>query len=417
MSENQSDRLQELLEQSRALDRDLAQCLEQGRRLEREQVDLRNSLAGIESGLRRDRVAGLQMAKVDAGGKDGDPAAQDDQGRVPVKLDWDGRRHTLLARTAAPWNHQGGGVSFIPRNGETVYLAFENGQPELPVIVGYHPLAGDSLTYNPVAASDQAVLAATADASGNPYNPPTGNQYKSVISSKSQGSAGKSSEISFGDHPGKESLTVSTQGEMRHFSQGDHHLNVGGDSISRHMGDLNRRVMADSKKAVSRDMERKVGRDMHSLITGDKNETVQGDYHFEVPGHYKQQAIRGKSCYYIWQSDAEGLYLGGNNVILVGEDINFNVSLLVRVFLSNFEFYLGVRTFVLGEKDAWAVTYSDNEVVQLRTRLAKIKNESAKAQELLAEMEEYGFENSDKACHMGTFAAKLSTGEGLKINL
>ena len=417
MSESQEEKLERLLEQSRNLDRKLGHCHGQSRILEQEQKALRDSLAQMESGLRRARVAGLQMGTVDAGGRDGEPAAQDDQGRVPVKMDWDGRQHTLLARVAAPWNHQGGGVCFIPRNGEAVYLAFENGRPELPVIMGYHPLTGNTLTYNPVAGSDQSVQAATADASGNAYNPPTGNQYKSVISTKSQGADGKSSEIAFGDHPGKESLTTSTQGEMRHFSQGDHHLNVGGNSVSTHMGDLNRRVMADSKKTVAKDMERKVGNDLHSQITGDKNETVQGNYHFEVPGQFSQQAIRGKSVYYVWQSGAEALYLGGNNVILVGEDINVNVSLLVRQFISNFEIYMGIRTFVAGERDALAAVYLDNEVVQMRSKLVNIKNTAARAQELLAAMDVDTMDMSDKQCSMADFACKLSTGEGLKVNL
>ena len=417
MSESQEKRLQRLLEKSRDLNLDLERRLGRNRILEQEQETLRDSLAQIESGFRHARVAGLQMGTVDAGGRDGEPAAQDDQGRVPVKVDWDGRQHTLMARVAAPWNHQGGGVSFIPRNGEAVYLGFENGRPELPVIMGYHPVSGNSLAYNPVAGSYQSVLAATADASGNAYNPPTGNQYKSVISTKSQGADGKSSEIAFGDHPGKESLTTSTQGEMRHFSQGDHHLNVGGNSVSTHMGDLNRRVMADSKKTVAKDMERKVGQDLESQITGDKNETVQGNYHFEVPGQFKQQAIHGKSVYYIWQGKSEGLYLGGKNCIMVGEDIGIYMCALVRQFLANFDNYLGLRTFVTGQKDAWAVMYFDNEVVRLRTRLAKIKRTSARAQELLAVMDVDTMQMDDKQCSMADFACKLSTGEGLKINL
>ena len=164
-------------------------------------------------------------------------------------------------------------------------------------------------------------------------------------------------------------------------------------------------------------MERKVGQDLHSQITGAKNETVQGDYHFEVPGQFSQKALHGKSVYFIWQSNSEVLYLGGMNQILAGEDIAAYLALMVRLFLSNFETVIGIRTNVGARRDSLAAMYFDNEVVQLRTQLAKIKNAAAESQEVLAMMDVDAMEMDDKNCAMANFACKISTGEGLKINL
>ena len=76
MSESQAEKLERLLEQSRNLDRDLEQCLGQSRSLEQQQRFLGNSLAQMESDPKGARVAGLQPGRVDAGGRDGEPAAQ-----------------------------------------------------------------------------------------------------------------------------------------------------------------------------------------------------------------------------------------------------------------------------------------------------------------------------------------------------
>jgi uncharacterized protein involved in type VI secretion and phage assembly len=62
------------------------------------------------------------------------------QGRVLVRFPWaenaDGEPLTLYARLAAPLAGPGYGMFFLPQPGAEVLVAFENGQPEHPVILG-----------------------------------------------------------------------------------------------------------------------------------------------------------------------------------------------------------------------------------------------------------------------------------------
>lgn len=84
------------------------------------------------------RIHGVHNAVV-VGDKDGAPAC-DDEGRVRIKFYWDTSDDTKATspwiRVAEPYAGKGYGTQFTPRVGHEVLVAFLQGDPDAPVIVG-----------------------------------------------------------------------------------------------------------------------------------------------------------------------------------------------------------------------------------------------------------------------------------------
>ncbi|NPV05333.1 MAG: type VI secretion system tip protein VgrG [Syntrophaceae bacterium] len=84
-------------------------------------------------------IQGLQTATVV--GPEGEEIYTDDWGRVKVQFHWDrlGKRDeksSCWLRTAQAWGGGGWGAQFIPRVGDEVLVAFMEGDPDWPIIVG-----------------------------------------------------------------------------------------------------------------------------------------------------------------------------------------------------------------------------------------------------------------------------------------
>lgn len=78
----------------------------------------------------RRRIRGVVSARV---ADNNDPR---DMGRLKVQYDWQEEGETAWARMATP--HAGGdrGFLFLPEKGDEVLVAFENGEPERPIVLG-----------------------------------------------------------------------------------------------------------------------------------------------------------------------------------------------------------------------------------------------------------------------------------------
>lgn len=90
------------------------------------------------------RIASLQTALVT--GPEGEEIFTDDLGRIKVRFHWDrdgipGAETTCWLRVMQSFAGPGFGSQFTPRIGQEVVVAFENGNPDRPFVLGalYHP--------------------------------------------------------------------------------------------------------------------------------------------------------------------------------------------------------------------------------------------------------------------------------------
>lgn len=150
--------------------------------------------------IRKPKISGSQTAFVVGEGGPG-KIYTDKFGRVKVRFHWDhlsdkDDSHTsAFIRVAVPAAGANRGFVFTPRIGEEVVVNFEDGDPELPIIVGsvYSPNNSPSI---------------------NPGSKP----FTSII--KSDG-ASDSNQITFDDKPGSENLNLNAKKDMK--------IDVGGD--------------------------------------------------------------------------------------------------------------------------------------------------------------------------------------------
>jgi len=81
------------------------------------------------------RIFGLQTAKVV--GASGEEIDVDELGRILVRFHWDHRKDkSCRVRVAQSWSGNGWGTAFWPRIGDEVIVAFEEGDPDRPLVTG-----------------------------------------------------------------------------------------------------------------------------------------------------------------------------------------------------------------------------------------------------------------------------------------
>ena len=101
-------------------------------------VTPRPRMVGVHTGL----VMGPQHSKAaDIKSQSGEEIHTDDLGRVKVRFYWDHRAEatgndSMWARVIQPWAGKGWGAQFIPRVGTEVAVAFVDGDPDRPIVIG-----------------------------------------------------------------------------------------------------------------------------------------------------------------------------------------------------------------------------------------------------------------------------------------
>jgi type VI secretion system secreted protein VgrG len=101
-------------------------------------ITARPRMDGVHTAL----VMGPQSDKdTDIKSQDGEEIHTDDHGRVKVRFYWDHRREAtggdaVWARVIQPWAGKGWGAQFIPRVGTEVAVAFVDGDPDRPIVIG-----------------------------------------------------------------------------------------------------------------------------------------------------------------------------------------------------------------------------------------------------------------------------------------
>ncbi|MCB2185384.1 MAG: hypothetical protein KQJ78_03125 [Deltaproteobacteria bacterium] len=403
-----------MLVRLRALAAERHRLLDDAARLQAENEALSQEIAGLEAWLDAGPAAGVQVGRVSGQVADGEPAVVDAEGRVPVLLFWDGQEKELLARPAMPWNIPGGGFTFLPRRGQEVALGFENGDPSLPVIIGYLPGPSTPLDYDPAATAPQGTLAATVDATGQAYNPTTSNQYKTLIRSQGVGEGGLTSEIALVDQPGNEEMSLATQGRLRQQSDGDRHFTVNGQSVQDVGGQRRQEVQGNYDKKIGGDYNRKVGGNYQSFVTGNKRQAVSGDYHLAVTGQITMSVSRGRSTHNLMDSATNQLYLIGDNSLVLGESLDVNIGIYIKAFVGNYTAMFVQQMLLTVARYAAKLVGFDNKAVAMKAAVAVVGDAAAQMVNDGPALEDVGAELKTPAMAVKAFATRINT--GLKIN-
>jgi type VI secretion system secreted protein VgrG len=221
----------------------------------------------------RPRIAGLQIAVV--AGPPGEEIHTDPYGRIKLRFPWDRRARgdgsdTCWVRVAQGWAGVNWGAQLIPRVGMEVLVAFLEGDPDRPLVVGAVP--------NPI--------------NRVPYPLPD-NKTRMTIKSKTYRGAG-SNELSFEDDSGREQVYVHAQRDMTTEVLNDYSLDVKQDAHV-HIG-ANRTVKVDqsSSETIERDLSIAAGNSLVLTVgqarlemTSDGRVTITGsEFDFSASGTF-----------------------------------------------------------------------------------------------------------------------------------
>ncbi len=263
------------------------------------------------------RIGGFLHATVDAAG-DGQYAELDDQGRYKVKLkldlsDLEKGTASCWIPMAQPYAGNGYGVHFPLHKGIEVAVAFANGDPDRPLILGAVP---NPTTRSPVVGS---------------------NQTQCIV--KSAGN----NMILFEDQEGQENLflhaqkneSVRVNGSVRERVGGNRHLMVRKNRYEE--------VGRDSHVTVKGHRYERIGGGLHLKIEGDQSVSVQGNQSVQVTGGSAQsvtgnlqQKVQGTASYVfgttVTVEATAGLTLqcGGSSIVLTPAAIGLNGLVLGR---------------------------------------------------------------------------------------
>jgi type VI secretion system secreted protein VgrG len=198
-------------------------------------------------------IYGTQTAVVT--GPAGEEIFTDKYGRVKVQFFWDreGRfdgSSSCWVRVASPWAGKQWGMVHIPRIGQEVVVAFEEGDPDRPIIVGS--------VYN----ADQTP----------PHELPA-NKTQSGIKSRSTPGAGNQNlnEIRFEDKIGNEHIFIHGEKDIHVRSKASYFESVGGDFNQSVGGDARIEIQGKSSYAVNGDEHRNISATYFQYAGGGTN--------------------------------------------------------------------------------------------------------------------------------------------------
>ena len=218
------------------------------------------------------RIDGTQTAKVV--GPAGTEIFPDKYGRIKVQFRWDREgkfdaNSSCWIRVCTSWAGQQWGAISIPRVGQEVIVAFEEGDPDQPVIVGS--------VYNPEMMP--------------PYTLPD-EMTKSTIKSRStlKGTDTNFNEFRFEDKKGQEEVYLHAERDFNEVVENNHTLTVGSaDTQTCPEGDQTIKIYrhrtetvetGDEKVTISkgnRTIEVTLGDDTHLVKTGKRTAQIQSD--------------------------------------------------------------------------------------------------------------------------------------------
>jgi len=194
-------------------------------------------------------IHGTQTAVVV--GPPGEEIWPDKYGRIKVQFHWDregknNEKSSCWIRVATPWAGKQWGQIIIPRIGQEVVVAFQEGDPDQPIVVG------SVWNYEQMP----------------PFKLP---ESKTQMGMKSRSHKGSGyNEISIDDTKGKEKITIHGQYDMGTTVEHDQTTTVHNDRTDTINGKHTETIKADTKITISK------GKLEHSVLTGTADYYVQG---------------------------------------------------------------------------------------------------------------------------------------------
>lgn len=268
-------------------------------------------------------IGGTQTAVVV--GPKGEELFTDKYGRVKVQFHWDregknDEKSSCWLRVAQLLAGRRWGASFWPRIGQEVVVAFEEGDPDQPIVVG--------VVYN----ADQ--MPPYLGQGPDPKHK-NDNKLMGVKSNTTLGGAGFN-EWRFDDTKdkqqvflhGEKDMDVRVKNDMREHVMHDSHLIVGGEKDGKKCGDYKTKVFQDEYVTVVRNVEHHVGGSM-TLVCG------KGDGPGNTDAWYKgdrKVRVKGKDNLKV-DSDSRtkiggslSLDVASGSKNKIGGDLSVNVS-------------------------------------------------------------------------------------------
>jgi type VI secretion system secreted protein VgrG len=210
------------------------------------------------------RVYGPQTAFVVV--PNGEEMYIDKLGRVSIQFWWDKLRKpntvdNTWVRVAQNWAGNGWGIYFWPRVNDEVVVAFLEGDPDNPLIVGS--------VYNGVNMPKYAL-------------PDHSTRSGIYTRSSKKGSAQNANELRFEDKKGSEQIFLNAERDMDHRTERDHRRYVGGKDSLVVKGGQHEQVGGDSHREVKSNQVEKVAGKQDLAIGGDQTEKVGGNCSLKV---------------------------------------------------------------------------------------------------------------------------------------
>ena len=242
----------------------------------------------------------------------GEEIYTDDMARVKVRFYWDWRANStgsnaVWARVIQPWAGKGWGAQFLPRVGTEVAVAFVDGDPDRPIVIGG--------LYN----GAQAPIYLTTD------------KNKSGLRTRSTLSGGTSnfSELTFDDTKGSELIFMHAEKDMLTEVENNQTLTVGIQNSDNSMvGNRvvsilnNETVDIQNNQTISVKQNRDVvvtdGNSTYTVSKGTHTETIQGDSVFEVKqGNHTVKIDQGNQSVTVSTGNNSMTVSTGNNSLTV----------------------------------------------------------------------------------------------------
>jgi type VI secretion system secreted protein VgrG len=218
---------------------------------------------------RKPEVSSLLSAVVV--GPAGEEVYTDEHGRVKVQFHFDrlgkkDEKSSCWVRVASPWAGQGFGAAFLPRIGHEVLVAFQDGDPDRPIIVGsaYH-------------ATNRTPMALPL------------HKTQSAIKTKSVGGDG-SNELRFEDKAGAEEVFMHAERNYREIVGNDHSSTVKHNRSADVLGDDKENVDGEQVITIKRSQETRIRGSHRVVIEGAEEQGGHRGSAIAICGKYKVDA-------------------------------------------------------------------------------------------------------------------------------
>jgi len=271
----------------------------------------------------RPRIQGVQSALVTAEEHGSSPPEinADADARVRVRFPWDqnpaGNRATSMwIRVSQGWAGAAFGAHYVPRVGHEVLVAYLQGDPERPVIVGR---VYNRQTPPPYNASTQPAV--------------------STLKSQSTPDASGSNELRFDDSAGAEELYVHAQRDLVERVEHDESASIGHDQSIRVEHDQSVDVSNEQSISVGANRTLTVGADRRATIDGNDRTTIQrGDRFVSV-----DQGNSLVTC----PAGSLTLNTGMANIEMLRDRIKIETGLGASIRLEGDEIYISAKKIYL----------------------------------------------------------------------